>query len=130
MQNSAFWTRITSLYGSQTTPVVLWMQNNVISTRITSLYGFQPSSVVLRIQKNDFKTRIAYLHESQTSPVLFACKIATFGPELLVSFGPNPHLWFSDTKQRLLDPNNKPLWVPDITCRFVHAIHRDYPQNY
>ena len=32
--------------------------------------------------------------------------------------GPSPHLWFLDAKQRLLDQNNKSLWVPDITCRF------------
>ena len=31
----------------------------------------------------------------------------------------SPHLWFLHAKQRLLDPNNKSLWVPDITCRFV-----------
>ena len=53
MHNSDFWTRNTSFYGYQTSPVVLYMQIIVISTRITSLYGFQPSSVVLRIQKSN-----------------------------------------------------------------------------
>ena len=47
MQNRDLWTRITSLYGSQTSPVVLWMQNSVISIRLTCLYVFQPSSVVV-----------------------------------------------------------------------------------
>ena len=47
----------TSLYGCQTSPVVLCKQNGVIRTWITSLYGTQPSSVV------------------------FACITATFGPE-------------------------------------------------
>ena len=28
--------------------------------------------------------------------------------------GPSPHLWFLDAKQRLLDQNNKYLWVPDL----------------
>ena len=37
MQNSAFWTRITSLYGSQTSLFVLCVQNSVVSIRITSL---------------------------------------------------------------------------------------------
>ena len=46
------------------------MQNNVISIAITSLYGSQPSFVV------------------------FAFKTATLGPELQVSMGPRPHLWF------------------------------------
>ena len=45
IQNSDSWTRITCLYGSQTSPVVLWVQNIVISIRIASLYVFQPSSV-------------------------------------------------------------------------------------
>ena len=54
-----------------------------------------------------------------------ACKTATLALELLVSMGPSPHLWFLHSKQRLLDPNNKSLWVPDITCPFVHAIQRD-----
>ena len=54
-----------------------------------------------------------------------AWKTATLAHELLVSMGPSPHLWFLHAKQRLLDQNNKSLSVPDITCRFVHAIQRD-----
>ena len=54
-----------------------------------------------------------------------ACKTACLASELLVSIGPSPHLLFLHAKQRLLDPNNKSLWVPEITCRFVHAIQRD-----
>ena len=46
------------------------MQNNENSITITSLYASQPSSVV------------------------FACKTTTLGPELRVSLGPRPHLWF------------------------------------
>ena len=52
------------------------------------------------------------------------CKTATLGLELQVSAGPRPHLWFLHAKQLLLDQNNKSLWVPDITCRFVHVQHR------
>ena len=70
-------TRINSLYGSKTSPVVLCMQNNVISIRITIPY------------------------ESQPSLVAFACKTATLGPELLISMGPSPHLWFLHAKLRL-----------------------------
>ena len=68
--NSDFWTRITSLYGSQISPVVMCMQYSVISTRLSSLYVSLPSSVV------------------------FACKTTTFGPELQVSMGPIHHLSF------------------------------------
>ena len=85
MQNSAFWTRVTSLYGSQTWPVVLCMYNSGLNIRITSLYGSQPSSTV------------------------FACKTAWLASESLVSMGPSPLVWFLDAKQRLMDWNNKSL---------------------
>ena len=49
-----------------------------------------------------------------------ACKTAWLASELLVSMSPISHVWFLDAKQRLLDRNNKSLWVPDITCRCVH----------
>ena len=39
--------------------------------------------------------------------------------------GPSPHLWFLHAKQRLLALEYKSLWVPDLTCRFVHAKQRD-----
>ena len=101
MQNSAFWTRVTSLYGSHAWPVVLCMYNSGLNIRITSLYGSQPSSVV------------------------FACKTAWLASESLVSMGPSPHVWFLDAKQRLMDQNNKSLRVPDTTCRFVLVKQRD-----
>ena len=106
------------------------------------------------MQNSDFMTRLTILYGSQHSSVVFARKTATFGPELqvsvctrphlsycasksawlalelLVSMGSSPHLWFMHSKQWLLDPNNKSIWVPDITCRFVHAIQRDlHPNN-
>ena len=81
LQNRDFWTRITSLYGSQTSPVVLCIQNNVICNSITGLYGFQPSSVVLCLQNCAFRARITILCGSQTPPVVFPCKTATSGTE-------------------------------------------------
>ena len=54
----------------QNSPVIVFMQNSVPSIRITSLYESKPSSVV------------------------FGCKTATLGPDLQVSMGPSPHLWF------------------------------------
>ena len=100
IQNSDFWTRITNLYGSQTSPVVLYRQYSVISTRITCLYGSQPLSVI------------------------FACITATFGSEYKFSMGTRPHLSFLHAKQRLLVQNNKSLWVPDMTYHFVHVQQR------
>ena len=144
MQNSDFMTRLTSLYGSQTSSVILSKHNSVISTRIKRLYGFQPSPVVLCMQNIDFITWI-----TSFSSEVFACKPETFGPklhvsmglrthlwfstcktaclasEILVSMGPSPQLWFLHAKQRLLDTNNKSLRVPDISCHFVQVIQRD-----
>ena len=127
MQNSDFRTRLTNLYWSHTSSVVLSTHNSVFSTRIKRLYGFQPSPVVSCMQINDFNTRMASLYGfelsslvlfmqnsdfktnvywSKPSSVVFACKTATFGPAY------------------------KSLWVPDITCRFVHAKQRDEQLNY
>ena len=55
----------------------------------------------------------------------FVCKTAPLVSDLQVSKGPSPHLWFFQAKLRLLDQNYKSLWVPDLTCRFVHAKQRD-----
>ena len=73
-------TRINSLYGSQTSPVVLCMQNKVISLRNTILHRSLPSSAV------------------------FACQTAALGPEFQVSMGPRPHLWFFVFKAATLAP--------------------------
>ena len=64
-------TRITSLHGSQTSPVVLCMQNNENRIRITSLYCSHTSSMVFWIQNSVFSTRIASFYGSQPSSVVF-----------------------------------------------------------
>ena len=48
--------------------------------------------------------------------MFFVFKAATLAPELQVSMGPSPHLWFLHAKQRLLDQNYKSLWVPVFAC--------------
>ena len=94
MQNNVISTRINSLYGSQTSPVALCVQNSVISTRITSLHGSQTSPVGVSMQNNVISIRITSLYWSQPSFVVFPCKTATLGTELLISIGPRSHLWF------------------------------------
>ena len=81
MQYSAFWTRISSLYGSQTSSVVLSRHNCELNTRIKRQYWIQPSPVALCMQNSDFRTRITSLWGSKTSPVVFSCKTAPSGPE-------------------------------------------------
>ena len=54
-----------------------------------------------------------------SSHLLFgAFKTAHLAPEILVSIGPSPHLWFLSAKQRLLDQNYNSLWVPALSCDF------------
>ena len=143
MQNSDFWSRITSLYRSQASPVVSCMQNSVICTGNTSLYGFQPLSVFFSPSKTatlgpDLQVCMGprphlwfWAHITRclaqeykvymgSSPHVWFCafKTASLWPKLHVSIGPSPHVWFLDAKQRLLDWNYKALWVKDHTCCF------------
>ena len=98
IQNSDFSIRISSLYGSQTSPVDLWMQNSVNRSRMTLVYLSQPQSVVLCTQNNDVSVKINSLNGSQPSFVAFSCKTTWLASELLVSMGPRPHLSFCACK--------------------------------
>ena len=106
--------RMTLVYWSQPSSVVLCIQNSDFSFRITSLYGSQTSPVVLSMQNNMINIRNTSVYGSQPSSVNFACKTATFGPELQVSMDPSPHLCFLHAKQRLLDQNYKSLMGPRL----------------
>ena len=80
--------------------MVLCIQNSVFSIRNTSLYGSQPS------------------------PVSFACKTASLGPELQVSMGPLPHLWFFAFKPAPLAPELQVSKRPSphlLFCDFTTA---------
>ena len=120
IQNSDFWNRITNLYESQTSPVVLCGQYGVIRTRITCLYGSQHLSVILTCKTATFGAELQVFMGPSHDLSFCAYKTAWLASELLVSMSPISHVWFLDAKQRLLDRNNKSLWVPDITCRCVH----------
>ena len=96
------------------------MQNTVPSIRITSLYGSQSSSVVFAFKTATFGTELQVFMGPSHDLSFCAYKTAWLASELLVSMSPISHVWFLDAKQRLLDRNNKSLWVPDITCHCVH----------
>ena len=138
MENSDFWTSITSHYESQTYNLsfcacktawfapewqvcigssphlcFFFMQNSVFRTRLTSLHRTQTSSVVLRTHNNVLSTRITRLYGFQPSAL-----------ETLVSIGPSPHLRFLHANQRLLDENYMSLWATELTCDFLHAKQR------
>ena len=114
-----------------------------------SLVSIGPNSHLWLLYSNRaFWTRLTCLCWSLTPPVVLACKRATSGPEYQVSIGPRPHLsfcacktaslasellgsmgaslhlWRLQAKQRLLDQNDKCLWVPALTCVFVHVKQR------
>ena len=124
MQNSAFWNRISSLYGSQTSSVVFACKTAHFGTEFQVSMGPRPHLWFLP-EKNAFRPRISSLYGSQISSVVLSTHNS------VLSTRTNRLYWFALTcgfvhaKQRLLDPNNKSLLVPDITCRFVHVIKRD-----
>ena len=130
MQNSAFWTGITSLCGSKTPPVVFSIKTATSGPESQvsmgpRLYRFHPSSVVLCIQKSDLMTTIACVNGAQTSPVIFgASKTECLASEILISMGPSPHLWFLHVNQRLFEQKCMSLWVPELTCDYLHAKQR------
>ena len=55
----------------------------------------------------------------------FACKTATLGPEIQVSMGPRPHLWFFAFKTGTLAPEFQFSIGPSPHLRFLHAKQRD-----
>ena len=124
MPNSEFWPRITSLYVSQTSSVVLSTHKSVLSTSINRLYWFQLSPVVLFMQISVISTKITSLYGSQPSSVVFAFKTATFGPVYESLCVPDLTCRFVHAKQRDLHQNIKLTWVPAFICCFVHAKQR------
>ena len=60
--------------------------------------------MVFCTQSSDISTRITSLYVYQPTFVAFACKTATLRPELQVSMGPRPHLWFFPFKTATLAP--------------------------
>ena len=73
------------------------------------------------MQNSAFSTRIASLYKSQLSSVVFACKTAPIVPELLVSIGPRPHLWFFVIKTATLAPELQVSIGPSPHLWFLHA---------
>ena len=98
---------------------------SVPSIRITSLYGSQPSSVVFACKTATFGPWSQVSMCPRHHLLFCACNAVWLAPELHVSMGSSPSLWFLHSKQRLLEQNYKSVWDPDLTWRFVHANLRD-----
>ena len=56
--------------------------------------------------------------------MIFACKSASLGPELQVSLGPRPHLWFLAFKTATLAPELQVSMGPSPLLWFLHAKER------
>ena len=148
MENSNFSTWITSLYVSQPSSVVFECKTAHFGPEFQVSMGSSPHLRFLqtkqRVLVQNYKSlwvpdltcpfvqsKRPDLHQNIKSILVpahfsgFCLQTAWLASESVVSMGPSPHVQFLDAKQRLLDPNNKSLWVPDITCRFVHAVQRD-----
>ena len=142
MQNNVISIRITSLYWSQPSSVIFacktasfgseWhfsmsprLRLLTCECKIVCLDPEWRLSIGPSLNNSDFSIRINILYGSQSSFVAFLCKTETLRPELQVSVGPRPHLFFLHSKQRLYHKNCKSLLVPVIICRFVLAKQRD-----
>ena len=104
MQNSDFWISITNLYGSQTSPVDLWMQSSVLRSRMTLVYWSQSSSVVLCIHKSDIMTRINSLYGSQSSPGVLCMQNSEISIRITSLFGSQPSFVVFANKTANLGP--------------------------
>ena len=142
MQYSVISTRITCIYWSQPLSVVFECKTATFGAELQVSMGPRHDLSFCACRRAWLATS---LYWSQPSSEVFACKPATFGSKLHVSMGPRNHLWFSAWKiaslasellvsigrsshlrflhanQRLLDQNCMSLWVPEITCDFLHG---------
>ena len=53
--------------------------------------------------------------------MVFECKTVTLGPELQVTMGPRPHLWFFAFKAATLAPELQVSMGPSPHLWFLHA---------
>ena len=137
MQNNEINIRITSLYGSKPSSVVfacktatLWPELQVSmgpSPHLLFFFAFTTASLwpgLIVSMGHRSHLSLCACKTTRLAPE-YKCKTAPLGQELQVSMSPSPHLRFFQAKPRLLDQKYKSLWVPDHTCRFVHAKLRD-----
>ena len=89
MQNSVLRSRMTLVYWSQNSSVVLCTQNSDFSIRIIRLYGSQPSFVAFA-GKSDFRTGITSLYGSHSSPMVFCIQNSDFSTRIASLYGSQP----------------------------------------
>ena len=106
------------------------MQNSVISTRITSLHGSQLSSVVFACKTATFRPELQISMGPRPHQWFFAFKTPNLAPVLQISIGPSPHLWFFAFKTPNLAPVLQISIGPSPHLWFLQAKQRLLDQNY
>ena len=143
MQNSTFRTRLTSLYGSQTSSVVLSTLNCELNTRIKDYIGTSPhlwllhakqrvldpnnkslwsqtSPVILCMQYGGISTRITCLYGSQSSSVVLCMQNSDFRARLTSLYGSQTSSVVLSTPNSMLSTRiNRLYWFqpsPVVFC--------------
>ena len=93
-QNSVISTRITCLYGSQTSSVVFIFKTAHYGQEILVSLGPRPYLSFCECKTAWFAPEWQVYTGSSPHLCFFPCKTATLGPDLQVCIGPRLHLWF------------------------------------
>ena len=120
MHNSGFSTRITNVYGSQTSSVDFCKQNNVLSAKFQVSMGPTPHLWICECKT----ASVAPESLVSMGPILHlwicACKTASLAPRLLASMGPRRHLWICGNKTACLSQKITSLYgfqpSPVVLC--------------
>ena len=105
------------------------MQNRDIWIRIKSLYGSQPSSVVFLLKTATLAPELQ-VSMGPSPPLWFgAFTTATLWPELIVSMRPSPHLSFCACKTAWLAPELLVSMGLSPHLLFLHSKQRLLDQN-
>ena len=94
MQNSDYRARISSVYGSQTSPMVFSFKTMWLASELLFSMGASPHLWFLHAKQRLYDQNYKSLLVPDLDYVFFAFNTATLVPELQVSMGPSPHLWF------------------------------------
>ena len=99
--------------------MVFCIQNSAFSTRIASLYVSEPSSVVLAFKTATLGPELQVSMGTRPHLSFCACKTTCLASEILDSMGPSPHLWFlhakSDFRARITSLNESQT-SPVVLC--------------
>ena len=131
MQNSMLRSRMTLVYWSQPSSVILCIQNSAFSIRITNLYVSQPPFVpfarktaTLGQELQVSMTRINSLYGSQISPVVLCIQNSVISTRITTLHGSQTSPVVLCMQNNVISIINTSLLVPAFICGFVHSKQR------